>query len=196
MSRRPGVVLTRRTAVVATLAGGSGRAGSRSASVSFLIRTPRRSELSAALGVVFTTPSVPGVLAMEQSGIAGTAFDVHHVITGNLEALVWPTATGIRQLVQPVGARRDAARPRPRLGGDPPPRSLQSVALSRRRSWRSWRRTRLRALAPRPRDCLLGALDPLLLVAHALASVAAFVLVGVVLAVAMICLCRWARLFT
>ena len=92
-----GFMLTGTTAVFAMLAGGVGAALVAVGLVSFLIRTAKV-EPSAALGVVFTTLFAAGVLAMEQSGIARTAFDVHHVITGNLEALVWPTAKGIGSL--------------------------------------------------------------------------------------------------
>ena len=84
--------------------------------VSFLTRTAKV-EPSAALGVVFTTLFAAGVLVMEQSGVARTAFDVHHVITGNLEALVWPTARGIEQprRARPISRScpaRSAALPR------------------------------------------------------------------------------------
>ena len=190
----PGVLVaflvTGSTAVLAMLTGGVVAALVAVGLVAFLIRTPKV-EPSAALGAVFTILFAAGVLVMEQTGVARTAFDVHHVITGNLEALVWPAAKGCDSLVSPA----DLAEL---------PRAIGRLALilvlvaaivaPPRRSWRSWPSI---PISPALRACRCGASISLLLVATALASVAAFESVGVVLAVAMIvCPPATARLLT
>lgn len=56
-------------------------------------------EASAALGSVFTAMFALGVLLLEQTGIARTTFDVHHILFGNIETAIWPAATGIASLI-------------------------------------------------------------------------------------------------
>lgn len=56
---------------------------------------------SAALGAVFTAMFALGVLLLEQSGIARTSFDVHHILFGNVETAIWPAATGLSSLFDP-----------------------------------------------------------------------------------------------
>jgi manganese/zinc/iron transport system permease protein len=190
----PGVltafILTGSTAVFFMLAGGVGAALVAVGLVSFLIRTAKV-EPSAALGVVFTTLFAGGVLVMEQSGVARTAFDVHHVITGSLEALVWPTATGLGSI---FSLSELAEMPRA-LG-----RLAVILLLVAAIVALAMKELALVAFDPdfaRASGLPVGALDLLLLVATALASVAAFESVGVVLAVAMIvCPPATARLFT
>ncbi len=55
-------------------------------------------EPSAALGSVFTAMFALGVLLLEQSGVARTSFDVHHILFGNIETAIWPAAAGLRSL--------------------------------------------------------------------------------------------------
>jgi manganese/zinc/iron transport system permease protein len=190
----PGVLVaflvTGSTAVLPMLTGGVAAALLAVAMVSFLIRRARV-EPSAALGVVFTSLFAGGVLLMEQSGVARTAFDVHHVITGNLEALVWPAAEGVASLVTPADL---AAMPRA-IGRLALILVLvAAIVLALRKE--------LAAVAfdadfARAAGLPVGALDLVLLVATALATVAAFESVGVVLAVAMIvCPPATARLLT
>jgi manganese/zinc/iron transport system permease protein len=172
-------LVTGSTAVMAMLAGGVAIALIAVASVSFLIRTAKV-DPSAALGVVFTSFFAAGVLLMEQSGVARTAFDVHHVITGNLEALVWPTARGLVSLVSP-GDLAEMPRAVGRLALIL--LLVAGIVLALRKE--------LAAVAfdpdfARASGLPVGALDLVLLVATALASVAAFESVGIVLAVAMI----------
>jgi manganese/zinc/iron transport system permease protein len=190
----PGVlaafIITGSTAVVAMLAGGVIAALVAVGLVSLLIRAGKV-EPSAALGVVFTSLFAAGVLAMEQSGVARTAFDVHHVIMGNLEALVWPSAKGIGSLLSPADlAELPAALSRLAI----------ILALVAAIVALAWKELALVAFDPdfaRASGLPVGALDLLLLVATALASVAAFESVGVVLAVAMIvCPPATARLLT
>jgi manganese/zinc/iron transport system permease protein len=57
-------------------------------------------EASAALGAVFTAMFALGVVLLEQSGLAGTSFDVHHILYGNVEAAIWPAATGPASLFE------------------------------------------------------------------------------------------------
>jgi manganese/zinc/iron transport system permease protein len=59
-------------------------------------------EPSAALGAVFTAMFALGVLLLEQTGVARTSFDVHHILFGNIEAAIWPAATGIASLFDPA----------------------------------------------------------------------------------------------
>lgn len=51
-------------------------------------------EPSAALGAVFTAMFALGVVLLEQTGVARTTFDVHHILYGNVEAAIWPAASG------------------------------------------------------------------------------------------------------
>jgi manganese/zinc/iron transport system permease protein len=55
-------------------------------------------EPSAALGAVFTAMFALGVVLLEQSGLARTSFDVHHILYGNVEAAIWPAAAGLSSL--------------------------------------------------------------------------------------------------
>jgi manganese/zinc/iron transport system permease protein len=190
----PGVlaafILTGSTAVVFMLAGGVAAALVAVGLVSFLIRTAKV-EPSSALGVVFTTLFAGGVLAMEQSGVARTAFDVHHVITGNLEAFVWPTATGFASLLS-LAELAEMPRALGRLAV-----ILLLVAAIVTLAMKELALVAFDSDFARASGLPVGALDLLLLVATALASVAAFESVGVVLAVAMVvCPPATARLFT
>lgn len=57
---------------------------------------------AAALGAVFTAMFALGVLLLEQTGVARTSFDVHHILFGNIEAAIWPAAIGISSLFDPA----------------------------------------------------------------------------------------------
>lgn len=88
----PGVVLAVVVAGAATgwamMAGGLAAALAATGCVAFLTRVARV-EPGAALGVTFTAFFAAGILALEWTGLARTAFDVHHVVAGHLEGLVW-----------------------------------------------------------------------------------------------------------
>ena len=58
-------------------------------------------EPSAALGSVFTGFFALGVVLLEQTGIARTTFDVHHILYGNVEGAIWPAATSASSLLDP-----------------------------------------------------------------------------------------------
>lgn len=64
-------------------------------------RRVARIESSAALGSVFTAMFALGVLLLEQSGVARTSFDVHHILFGNIETAIWPAASGPGSLLDP-----------------------------------------------------------------------------------------------
>jgi manganese/zinc/iron transport system permease protein len=66
------------------------------------LRRVARVEPSAALGAVFTAMFALGVLLLEQTGVARTSFDVHHILFGNIEAAIWPAATGPASLLDPA----------------------------------------------------------------------------------------------
>jgi manganese/zinc/iron transport system permease protein len=179
----PGVLvafmITGSTAVLPMLVGGVAAGLLAVTLVSFLIRTAKV-EPSAALGVVFTSLFAGGVLLMEQSGVARTAFDVHHVIMGNLEALVWPAASGLASLITPAHlAEMPKAIGRLVLIFG----LVTTIIVALRKE--------LAAVAfdadfARASGLPVALLDLILLVTTALATVAAFESVGIVLAVAMI----------
>jgi manganese/zinc/iron transport system permease protein len=97
----PGIViafvLAGTTATWVMLAGAFAAALFSALLVEFLRRTARI-EASAALGSVFTAMFALGVLLLEQSGVARTTFDVHHILYGNVETAIWPAATGFSSL--------------------------------------------------------------------------------------------------
>ncbi len=190
----PGVLvaflLTGSTAAPAVLAGGVVAAFVAAVLVHVLVRYGRV-EPSAALGVVFTTLFAAGIVLMEQSGAARTSFDVHHILFGNLETLVWAGATGPASLVDPVALRGLPAS----IGHIALSLAFVAVLLSAFRS-------QFAAVAFDPvfaaaSGLRVRLLDLVLLAATALATVAAFEAVGAILALAMIvCPAATARLVT
>jgi manganese/zinc/iron transport system permease protein len=190
----PGVLIafliTGSTATLPMLIGGVG-AALIAAGLVFLLTRLGGVEPSAALGVVFTSLFASGVVLMEQSGAARTTFDVHHVLYGNLEGLVWPAATGFESL------------------GDPGALSMLPDAIGRMAVILALVAA---MVAIWHKELALAAFDPafaaasgvpvrlidlVLLGATALATVAAFESVGVILALAMIvCPAASARLLT
>jgi len=58
---------------------------------------------SAALGSVFTAMFALGVVLLEQTGVSRTSFDVHHILFGNIEGAIWPSAVaGPSALLDPA----------------------------------------------------------------------------------------------
>lgn len=190
----PGVLIaflvTGSTATLPMLIGGVG-AALIAAGLVFVLTRLGGVEPSAALGVVFTSLFALGVVLMEQSGAARTTFDVHHVLYGNLEGLVWPAATGLESL------------------GDLGSLSMLPDAIGRMVVILAFVAA---VIAIWHKELALVAFDPVfaaasgipvrlidivLLGATALATVAAFESVGVILALAMIvCPAATARLMT
>ena len=190
----PGVLVaylvTGTTASLPMLAGGLGAAFVAAGLVQALIRYGRV-EPGAALGVVFTSLFAGGIVLMEQSGAARTTFDVHHILYGSLEALVWPDARGIASLADPAAL---AALPQalPRMVLVLALVGAMVAALRKDLALVAFDADFARASGVPVRRAELA-----LLAATALATVAAFEAVGVVLAVAMIvCPAATARLLT
>lgn len=188
----PGVVvavaLTGIAGSAAVLAGGLAAAFAASGLVAFLVRAGRV-EPGTALGVVFTAFFACGIVLLEWTGLSRTGFDIHHVVTGHLEGLIW------------IGA----ADGMPGLAGlatlPPVVFELALVLVLVAAILLVFRKElALAAFDPvfaRASGLPVGFLEAALLTATALACIAAFRSVGVVLAVAMIvCPAATARLMT
>lgn len=190
----PGVLvaflLTGSTAAPAVLAGGVVAAFVAAVLVHVLVRYGRV-DPSAALGIVFTTLFAAGIVLMEQSGAARTSFDVHHVLFGNLETLVWAAATGPASLVDPQA-----------LASMPASIGHMALSLAIVAAVLYVLRAQFAVVAFDPvfaaaSGLRVRLLDLALLAATALATVAAFEAVGAILALAMIvCPAATARLLT
>lgn len=190
----PGVViavaLTGLSGSAVVLAGGLAAAFAASGLVAFLTRIGRV-EPGAALGIVFTSFFAFGILMLEWTGLSHTGFDIHHVITGYLEGLIWVTGNGgeTLSLMQMLATL---------------PQVLSELALVlvlvSAILFAFRKELALIAFDPvfaRATGLPVGLLEAALLTATALACTAAFKSVGVVLAVAMIvCPPATARLLT
>jgi manganese/zinc/iron transport system permease protein len=190
----PGVVVavavTGLSGSIVVLAGGLAAAFAASGLVAFLIRAGRV-EPGTALGVVFTTFFAFGILVLEWTGLSRTGFDIHHVVTGYLEGLIWVSRDpgGAAGLVQ-------AFMDLPQVVFELALVLVLVVAILA-----AFRKEfALLAFDPvfaRASGLPVGLLEAALLAATALACTAAFKSVGVVLAVAMIvCPAATARLLT
>ncbi len=190
----PGVVvavaMTGLSGSIVVLAGGLAAAFAASGLVAFLIRAGRV-EPGTALGVVFTTFFAFGILVLEWTGLSRTGFDIHHVVTGYLEGLIWVSRDpgGTAGLVQ-------AVMDLPQVVFELALVLVLVVAILA-----AFRKEfALLAFDPvfaRASGLPVGLLEAALLAATALACTAAFKSVGVVLAVAMIvCPAATARLLT
>lgn len=190
----PGIViavaLTGQVAAPIVIAGGLIAAFAAGALTSFLARTARV-EPATALGVVFTTFFAAGIVILERSGLARTAFDIHHVVTGHLEGLIWVAGTGPASLLDPAAL---ATLP-PAIGVLAAVFAIVAVLIVAFR-----KELAIAAFDPvfaEASGLSMARLDALVLGATALAAIAAFEAVGVVLAVAMIvCPPATARLMT
>ncbi|GGC67056.1 hypothetical protein GCM10011504_51300 [Siccirubricoccus deserti] len=67
-----------------------------------LVRSRARLEPGAAMGVVFSGFFALGLVLIEVSGAHAVDLDVDCVLYGQLEALIWPAATGPGSLLDPV----------------------------------------------------------------------------------------------
>ncbi|SFU74219.1 metal ABC transporter permease [Halomonas korlensis] len=67
-----------------------------------LIRRLGRVEISAAMGVTFTSLFAFGVLLLEWSQASGVHLDVEHALYGNLESLIWFEGVSLASLFDPV----------------------------------------------------------------------------------------------
>ncbi|WP_439572331.1 metal ABC transporter permease [Phreatobacter sp.] len=189
----PGVVIavavTGLSGSLVVLAGGLSAAFAASALTGFLTRVGKV-EPGAALGIVFTSFFAFGILMLERTGLAQTGFDIHHVITGSLEGLIWipgDAAAGslVARLMTLPQVVFELALVLVLVAG---------ILFALRKE------LALVAFDPvfaRASGLPVGLLDAALLAATALACTAAFKSVGVVLAVAMfVCPAATARLVT
>jgi manganese/zinc/iron transport system permease protein len=67
-----------------------------------LIRRLTRLEAGAAMGVVFSGFFALGIVLIEVSGARAIDLDVDCVLYGQLEALIWPAASGLGSLLDPL----------------------------------------------------------------------------------------------
>jgi manganese/zinc/iron transport system permease protein len=67
-----------------------------------LLRRLTRLEAGAAMGVVFSGLFALGLVLIETTGAAAVDLDVDCVLYGQLEALIWPAATGAGSLLDPA----------------------------------------------------------------------------------------------
>jgi len=190
----PGVVvavaLTGVSGSLVVLSGGLAAAFAASGLVAVLVRVGRVEE-GTALGIVFTTFFAVGILVLEWTGLARTGFDVHHVVTGYLEGLIWVTDGPLAGMT--LG---QAFSSLPQVVFE-----LALVLVLVCAILLAFRKElALLAFDPvfaRAAGMPVGLLEAALLTATALACTAAFKSVGVVLAVAMIvCPAATARLLT
>ncbi|MCH4561823.1 metal ABC transporter permease [Halomonas sp. EGI 63088] len=156
-----------------------------------LIRRLGRVEISAAMGVTFTSLFAVGVLLLEWHQASGVHLDVEHALYGNLESLIWFDGTGPAALFDPVAL------------ADLPPQLARVV----------WVGLVVAAfVVVFRRQLILGSFDPdfaasvrahpalvdlLLVTMVAVAAIAAFEAVGSIIVIAMfICPAAAARLMT
>ena len=59
-------------------------------------------ESGAAMGVTFTIMFAAGVVILEQTNAGSVHLDVEHALYGNLESLIWFSATGWESLLDPA----------------------------------------------------------------------------------------------
>jgi manganese/zinc/iron transport system permease protein len=190
----PGIVVAFLvTGVVASLPMLLGAAGAALVAVVLIevVKRLGRIEPGAAMGVVFTTLFAAGVLLLEQSDTSKVHLDVEHALMGNLESLIWFSATGWGSLVDPEA-----------LAGLPPElgRMAAVAALIGVLTLVFWRWLKIatfdegfaQALGIPARGLGLG-----LVITAAVAAVAAFDAVGSIIVIAMfICPPAAARLMT
>ncbi len=143
-----------------------------------LVRRLTRLEPGAAMGVVFSGMFALGIVLIEVSGAHAVDLDVDCVLYGQLEALIWPAATGLSSLLDPTALAEFPAEVK--TLGAVLLLTLGLLALL-------WKELRLAAFdpdfahaigfAPRP-------LSVLVLVLVSIACVAAFWAVGSILVIA------------
>ncbi len=150
-----------------------------------------RMDPGAAMAVVFTAMFAIGVILLEVSGTAGLHLDVEHALYGNLESLIWLSATGAESLTDPVALATLPAEL---------PRLAMIAAFLGLALWLSWRPLVISTFDPvfaRSQGIPTGLVTAGLTAATALAAVAAFQAVGSILTIAMlICPPATARLVT
>ena len=143
-----------------------------------LVRRLTRLEPGAAMGVVFSGMFALGLVMIEISGAKAIDLDLDCVLYGQLEALIWPAATGLGSLLDPVAMAEFPGEVWTLFGA----LALILLALSL-----LWKEMRLAAFDPDFAQAVGFSprlLAPLLLALVAVACVAAFWAVGSVLVIA------------
>ena len=150
-----------------------------------------RMDPGAAMAVVFTAMFAAGVILLEVTGTAGIHLDVEHALYGNLESLIWLSASGPESLIDPVAlASLPAELPRLAL-------IAAGLGLALLLAWRPLVMTTFDPVFARGQGIPTGLVTAGLTAATALAAVAAFQAVGSILTIAMlICPPATARLLT
>lgn len=143
-----------------------------------LVRRLTRLEPGAAMGVVFSGMFALGLVMIETSGAKAIDLDLDCVLYGQLEALIWPAATGLGSLLDPTAMAEFPAEVWTLFGA----LALILMVLSL-----LWKEMRLAAFDPDFAHAVGFSprlLAPLLLALVAVACVAAFWAVGSVLVIA------------
>jgi manganese/zinc/iron transport system permease protein len=143
-----------------------------------LVRRLTRLEPGAAMGVVFSGMFALGLVLIEVSGAAAVDLDVDCVLYGQLEALIWPAATGLGSLLDPEALAEFPAEVGTLLG---------ALALILLVVLGLWKELRLASFDPDFAQAIGFAprlLSALVLVTVAVACVASFWAVGSVLVIA------------
>lgn len=145
----------------------------------------------AAMAVVFTAMFAAGVVLLEVTGTSGLHLDVEHALYGNLESLIWLSATGPQSLIDPAALAT--------LPVEVPRLALIAASLGLV-LWVAWRPLVITIFDPvfaRTQGIPTTVVTAGLTAATALAAVAAFQAVGSILTIAMlICPPATARLLT
>jgi len=155
------------------------------------VRRLGKIESGAAMGVVFTAMFAGGVLLLEQSDTSNVHLDVEHALYGNLESLIWLDATGWGSLFDPEAlATLPVELPRMAV-------TLLFVALFTAIFWRPLKISTFDEGFARTIGMKTGPLGLGLVIVAAIAAVAAFDAVGIIIVIAMfICPPAAARMMT
>lgn len=154
-----------------------------------LIRRRLSLDPGAAIGIVFTAMFALGVLLLEASQASRVHLDVEHALYGNLESLVWLSATSASALLDPA-ALADLPPALPRLAA-----ILLIVLVSLVAVWRPLAIASFDPVYAEARGLPTRLIGLMLAAEVALVAVAAFEAVGSVLVIAMfVCPAASARL--
>lgn len=188
----PGIVVA--FLVTGSLAAGPMAAGALTAALVSLaaielVRRRLSLDAGAAIGIVFTAMFALGVLLLEVSRASRVHLDVEHALYGNLESLVWLSASSASALLDPA-ALADLPPALPRLAV-----ILLIVAASLFLLWRPLAISTFDPVYAEARGLPVRLIGLVLAAEVALVAVAAFEAVGSVLVIAMfICPAASARL--
>jgi manganese/zinc/iron transport system permease protein len=156
-----------------------------------LIRRLGRVEISAAMGVTFTSLFAVGVLLLEWHQAGGVHLDVEHALYGNLESLIWFEGSGPAALLDPL-ALADLPPQLARVAWVGIVVALFVVVFRRHLIIASFDPDFAASVQARP-----VLVDLLLVTLVAIAAIAAFEAVGSIIVIAMfICPAAAARLIT